>query len=225
MGTVSSPFASSDSLTNDATKDHSDGIWNESQATVLQADSLSLLTPSSRRRHLLMLQHQQRSSMDTEALDVEDEIEECPPSPIIRLEAPTSVYLTPSDPSHLTNGRPRSGLRRRSPGPPHSQPQSQSSSELGLSIGRTDSGRTNTTDLSEASTTEDYVTANTSTGTGTTGTGTSATTGSWSRPGTYPTSSSAAPSAPASTTATAADGSSFESASSIYSLARSEVSL
>ncbi|KAK0098116.1 hypothetical protein PV326_011102 [Microctonus aethiopoides] len=221
VGAVSSPFASSDSLTNDANKDHSDGIWNESQATVLQADTLALLTPSSRRRHLLMLQHQQRSSMDTDALDVEDEIEINPPSPRLRLEAPTSVIFALNDSPRLTNSRSLSGLRRRSPGPPHSQPQSQSSSELALSIGRTDSGRTNT-DLSEASTTEDYVTANTSTGTGTAGTGTSATTGSWSRPGAHQLSSGGLPSAPASTTATAADGSSFESASSIYSLARSE---
>jgi len=91
IGQVTSPFASSDSLTNDVTRDHSDGIWNESQATVLQADSLALLTPSSRRRHLLLLQHQQRSSMDTEALDVEDEVEPCPPSPRIRLEPATPV--------------------------------------------------------------------------------------------------------------------------------------
>ncbi|XP_019887672.1 uncharacterized protein LOC105280715 [Ooceraea biroi] len=96
IGQVASPFASSDSLTNDVTRDHSDGIWNESQATVLQADSLALLTPSSRRRHLLLLQHQQRSSMDTEALDVEDEVEPCPPSPRIRLEPATPVQpLTP----------------------------------------------------------------------------------------------------------------------------------
>lgn len=73
-------------------RDHSDGIWNESQATVLQADSgtengtglsasepsaispgsTMLLTPSSRRKHLLLLQHQQRSSMDTDALEEED---------------------------------------------------------------------------------------------------------------------------------------------------------
>lgn len=133
------------------------------------------------------------------------------------------IFHLSSDSPRLTNSRSLSGLRRRSPGPPHSQPQSQSSSELALSIGRTDSGRTNTTDLSEASTTEDYVTANTSTGTATAGTGTSATTGSWSRPGAHQLSSGGLPSAPASTTATAADGSSFESASSIYSLARSEV--
>lgn len=95
IGVLSSPFASSDSLANDGTRDHSDGIWNESQATVLQADSLALLTPSSRRRHLLLLQHQQRSSMDTEALDVEDELDICPSSPRIRLETATPVLLTP----------------------------------------------------------------------------------------------------------------------------------
>ncbi|XP_012539017.1 uncharacterized protein LOC105838197 isoform X2 [Monomorium pharaonis] len=218
IGKVTSPFASSDSLTNDVTRDHSDGIWNESQATVLQADSLALLTPSSRRRHLLLLQHQQRSSMDTEALDGEDEVEPCPPSPRIRLEPATPVQpLTPSIESSIsaTNGRPRSGLRR-SPCPPLSQPQSQSSSEFGLSLARTDSG--GRTDISETS--EDYVTANTSTETGTT-TGTSATTSSWSRPPQTSSAAASAASAPASTTATA-EGSSFESASSIYSLARSE---
>lgn len=118
-----------------------------------------------------------------------------------------------------SNGRPRSGLRRASPGPPLSQPQSQSSSEFGLSLARTDSG--GRTDLSETS--EDYVTANTSTETGTT-TGTSATTSSWSRPPQTSSAAASATSAPASTTATALEGSSFESASSIYSLARSEVS-
>ncbi|CAL7950178.1 unnamed protein product [Xylocopa violacea] len=223
-GMITSPFASSDSLTNDVTRDHSDGIWNESQATVLQADSLALLTPSSRRRHLLLLQHQQRSSMDTEALDIEETMESRPSSPRIRLEPATPIQpLTPrqlllSVESSVTpmNGRQRGLFRRPSPAPPLSQPQSQSSSEFGLSFTRTDSGGRTNTDLSETSTTEDYVTANTSTETGTT-TGTSATTSSWSRP---PQTSSAA--ASASATATAAEGSSFESASSIYSLARSE---
>ncbi|XP_043495723.1 uncharacterized protein LOC122519951 isoform X5 [Polistes fuscatus] len=217
-----SPFASSDSLANDITRDHSDGIWNESQATVLQADSLALLTP--KRRLLLLLQHQQDSSMDTEALDAEDVKEMHTPSPRIRLEPATPVQpLTPSaDTSTMatSNGRAKTGFRRSSPAPSSSQPQSQSSSEFCLSLARTDSGGRTNTDLSETSTTEDYFTANTSTETGTT-TGTSATTSSWSRP---PQTSSAAASAsaPASTTATAAEGSSFESASSIYSLARSE---
>lgn len=91
-----SPFASSDSLTNDQKGDNSDGIWNESQvilplfrklkipksinpnqpnnllqSTVLQAESdngeLSARTPS--KKQLLLLQHQQRSSMDTEVLE------------------------------------------------------------------------------------------------------------------------------------------------------------
>ncbi|PBC27075.1 hypothetical protein APICC_04312 [Apis cerana cerana] len=158
-GMITSPFASSDSLTNDVTRDHSDGIWNESQATVLQADSLALLTPSSRRRHLLLLQHQQRSSMDTEALDIEETMESRPSSPRIRLEAATPIQpLTPSVESCVTsmNGRPRGGFRRPSPGPPLSQPQSQSSSEFGLSLARTDSGGRTNTDLSETSTTEDY---------------------------------------------------------------------
>ncbi|XP_033321102.2 uncharacterized protein LOC117217425 isoform X3 [Megalopta genalis] len=221
-GMITSPFASSDSLANDITRDHSDGIWNESQATVLQADSLALLTPSSRRRHLLLLQHQQRSSMDTEALDVEETMESRSSSPRIRLApampiqplTPRQLLLSVESSTTPSNGRPRSAFRRPSPGPPLSQPQSQSSSEFGLSLARTDSGGRTNTDLSETS--EDYVTANTSTETGTT-TGTSATTSSWSRP---PQTSSAA--ASASATATAAEGSSFESASSIYSLARSE---
>jgi hypothetical protein len=72
-----SAFPSSDSLTNNesAAKDHSDGIWNESQCTVLRASISSTekihISPATRRKHLL-LQHLQRSSLDTEALDIED---------------------------------------------------------------------------------------------------------------------------------------------------------
>ncbi|XP_052132772.1 uncharacterized protein LOC113205773, partial [Frankliniella occidentalis] len=85
-----SPFASSDSLA------ETNGIWNESQATVLQADSdnsadlslqqhslahslhpstahTSALSPASRRKHMLMVQHQQRSSIDTDVLDEDPE--------------------------------------------------------------------------------------------------------------------------------------------------------
>lgn len=147
-----------------------------------------------------------------------------PPSSVRGISALKSPRFSSSIESSISasNGRPRSGLRRASPGPPLSQPQSQSSSEFGLSLARTDSGGRTNTDLSETS--EDYVTANTSTETGTT-TGTSATTSSWSRPPQTSSAAASAASAPASTTATAAEGSSFESASSIYSLARSEVSL
>ncbi|XP_017097944.3 uncharacterized protein [Drosophila bipectinata] len=77
-----STYPSSDSLANDNTRDHSDGIWNESQVTVLTAEqrdisdgsysSNLLLTPSSKRKNLL-LQHQQRSSVDTDALDFEEQ--------------------------------------------------------------------------------------------------------------------------------------------------------
>ncbi|XP_026679603.1 uncharacterized protein LOC113467559 [Diaphorina citri] len=84
-----SPSVSCDSLN---TRDVSDSHWNESQTTVLHdsdnnatgiscsdlsaslspSAAVAAMTPGSRRRHLLQLQHMQRSSMDTEALDVED---------------------------------------------------------------------------------------------------------------------------------------------------------
>ncbi|KAG5684043.1 hypothetical protein PVAND_013295 [Polypedilum vanderplanki] len=63
-------FASSD----DITRDHSEGHWNESQVTVLPCppsppDVSNLLSPSSKRKHL---PHQQRSSLDVDAIDIED---------------------------------------------------------------------------------------------------------------------------------------------------------
>lgn len=56
----------------------------ENGGTGLSASELSTavspqtatLTPSSRRKHLLMLQHQQRSSMDTDALDEEMQVDQ-----------------------------------------------------------------------------------------------------------------------------------------------------
>lgn len=126
--------------------------------------------------------------------------------------------LYSESPIMALHGRRRSSLSRRSPLPFMSQPHSQSPSEFGLSLARTDSG--GRTDVSETSTTDDYITANTSTGTGTT-TGTSATTSSWTKPP-HPALGGVAQT---SATGTVAEGSSFESASSIYSLARSEVSI
>uniref|UniRef100_A0A1I8PWH9 Uncharacterized protein n=1 Tax=Stomoxys calcitrans TaxID=35570 RepID=A0A1I8PWH9_STOCA len=82
-----STYPSSDSLANDVTRDHSDGHWNESEVTVLMAEQRSeasynlnlLLTPSTKRKHLL-LQHQQRSSVDTDALDFEEQFTDQSPT-------------------------------------------------------------------------------------------------------------------------------------------------
>ncbi|KMY87977.1 uncharacterized protein LOC6730915 isoform X7 [Drosophila simulans] len=102
-----STYPSSDSLANDNTRDHSDGIWNESQVTVLTAEqrdisdgsysSNLLLTPSSKRKNLL-LQHQQRSSVDTDALDFEEQ------SPTYGLQTLPKIIKTPTP----TTSRPTS---------------------------------------------------------------------------------------------------------------------
>ncbi|KAK4874962.1 hypothetical protein RN001_014322 [Aquatica leii] len=179
-----SPFASNDSLANDI-RDHSDGIWNESQATVLQVDSgtdngtahsssemaslttpsnvsTSLLTPSSRRKHLLLMQHQQRSSMDTDALDEEipEQVQtsrataELPSISLSRPDQCSQQYLT-------TRSGPSPARRRRIPDPPSESPAPAVVPDLLLA--RTDSGKTNT-DISESTTTtDDYITANSGT--------------------------------------------------------------
>ncbi|XP_063916393.1 uncharacterized protein LOC135132287 isoform X3 [Zophobas morio] len=179
-----SPFASTDSLANDM-RDHSDGIWNESQATVLQVDSgtdngtaLSssemtsvtspgsaiLLTPSSRRKHLLMMQHQQRSSMDTEALE-EEFVEQGETSPRIVIEKASKTLEPPSSTKQqfLTPQRtisPTPTWRRRTPETPSESPLPAIVPDLLLA--RTDSCKTNT-DVSESTTTDDYITANSGT--------------------------------------------------------------
>ncbi|XP_045774292.1 uncharacterized protein LOC123873499 isoform X7 [Maniola jurtina] len=113
----SSPCASNESLTVDHSRDHSDGLWNESQTTVLQVDSgtdngtvisssdlsslatspgaLALLTPTSRRKQLLLLQHQQRSSLDTDALDEEFDASQSqsPTSPRNKLDTSSSSSM------------------------------------------------------------------------------------------------------------------------------------
>nr|XP_024215426.1 uncharacterized protein LOC106687268 [Halyomorpha halys] len=198
-----SPFASCDSLN---TKDHSDGMWNESQMTVLHADSdnngagtcmsgsdvsssltpsaaLNSMTPSTRRKHLLMMQHAQRSSMDTDALECEETAyepdiqiktkqEKSPSVPTLAVTIPIHD-ITPEPLSRtsmqkekeMKMDRPLSPAlrgKRRSPGTRtpesdyhHSSSQTLSSNEA---FARSDSGRTNT-DMSEASTTDDYATA------------------------------------------------------------------
>ncbi|CAG9564810.1 unnamed protein product [Danaus chrysippus] len=115
-----SPCASSESLTVDHSRDHSDSMWNESQTTVLQVDSgtdngtvisssdlsslatspgaLALLTPTSRRKQLLLLQHQQRSSLDTDALDEEFDASQSqsPTSPRNKLDTSSSSSAQPT---------------------------------------------------------------------------------------------------------------------------------
>ncbi|KAL3272795.1 hypothetical protein HHI36_014255 [Cryptolaemus montrouzieri] len=182
-----SPFNSNDSLANDI-RDHSDGIWNESQATVLQVDSgtdngtaisssempsltspgsVNLLTPSSRRRHLLLLQHQQRSSIDTENLDEEfveqTQLEVMPRiiinKPIIQHQQ-DQISRQKNIPNHKIISSSSAPWKRRVPDSPAKSPQPAVVPDLLLA--RTDSCKTNT-DVSESTTTDDYITANSGT--------------------------------------------------------------
>ncbi|CAH1105826.1 unnamed protein product [Psylliodes chrysocephalus] len=177
-----SPFTSNDSLANDV-RDQSDGIWNESQATVLQADSgtdngtvLSsseiysatspvsgatlALTPSSKRKHMLMMQHQQRSSMDTEILDEEiaDQNITLPRKvvPSKTIEPPSTLFPR----QYLSVENPVPIRKKITPETPIGSPLPAVVPDLLLS--RTDSCRTNT-DVSESTTTDDYITANSGT--------------------------------------------------------------
>ncbi|XP_050301865.1 uncharacterized protein LOC126740017 isoform X5 [Anthonomus grandis grandis] len=187
-----SPFASNDSLANEA-RDQSDDIWNESQVTVLQVDSgtdngtaLStsetvsaspkvpsiLLSPSSKRKHLLMMQHQQKSSFDMDPLDEEAVEDVLKPisneKPINTLEVPRMLQFAPIKPNkskHQTL-RSQSPLRFRNYGEP-SVGYTTAESPLPavvpeLLLTATDSCKTNT-DLSESTTTDDYLTANSGT--------------------------------------------------------------
>ncbi|XP_063829230.1 uncharacterized protein LOC135078632 [Ostrinia nubilalis] len=296
----SSPCASNESLTVDHSRDHSDGLWNESQTTVLQVDSgtengtvisssdlsslaaspgaLALLTPTSRRKQLLLLQHQQRSSLDTDALDEEFDASQSqsPTSPRNKLDTsssssaqarsslsppavvpnitlpitkqptisknispmgPQKINHTPAiaithpsldladvpfkrTPSFINKKRERAlspsrrkDLQKRAQQKepngtlpnqivesPSEQPLAKAASSE-TSLARTDSGKINTTDVSESTTTtEDYVTANSD----------SSKKSNCKNPNQNPENNKAQ------------EGSSFESASSLYSSTRTE---
>ncbi|XP_030759239.1 uncharacterized protein LOC115884730 isoform X1 [Sitophilus oryzae] len=183
-----SPFTSNDDI-----RDQSDGNWNESQVTVLQVDSgtdngtpfsssevvslsspvaINLLTPSSRRKELLILQHQQRSSMDIETLD--EELGDQPTQPQIvvdklstKLEVPTPLSPNPKhSPTLLKVGHHRSGAlisrQKRTESPPVVLESPLPAVVPDLLLARTDSCKTNT-DVSESTTTDDYITANSGT--------------------------------------------------------------
>ncbi|XP_055684910.1 uncharacterized protein LOC129791033 isoform X2 [Lutzomyia longipalpis] len=266
-----SAFPSSDSIAADLTRDHSDGIWNESQITVLTNEQSpsdsgpSLLTPTTRRKNLI-LQHQQRSSMDTDALELEQEADQAPvivtmatamtqtSSSAVPIEAlskaswagarpsistcsaaigPTpSIAVTPSLSMEQEEKSPRLEIRRtsRTLSPslrrevrksslqfeisPHTHRRQESPEQNGAEHGSRMEIAKNSTDISEGSTnTEDYITC----------TDNSKRAQGIKMSGASSSSTTQVPvSAQSSQTATVQDGSSFESASSIYSLARGD---
>ncbi|KAK3910936.1 Homeobox protein cut-like 1, partial [Frankliniella fusca] len=163
-GARSSPFASSDSLA------ETNGIWNESQVTVLQADSdnnsaadLSLLqplrghslhpstahgsalSPSSRRKHMLMVQHQQRSSIDTDVLD-ED------PEPVQTRPQPPKVTVTAA--RETQNHRQQQQQQQQQQAAEGSHTQGKHTSQQGPYKGSSAAGGSE-----HDTTTEDYITA------------------------------------------------------------------
>ncbi|KAI8439309.1 hypothetical protein MSG28_013140 [Choristoneura fumiferana] len=81
-----SPCASNESLTVDPTSS------SDLSSLAASPGALALLTPTSRRKQLLLLQHQQRSSLDTDALDEEFEASQSqsPTSPRNKLDTSSS---------------------------------------------------------------------------------------------------------------------------------------
>ncbi|KAL1497002.1 hypothetical protein ABEB36_008034 [Hypothenemus hampei] len=182
-----SPFASSDSLAND-TRDHSDGIWNESQVTVVQIESspdneaatkssqttsdrssglVALLTPKSKRKYLLMLQHQQRSSIDIDTLEEEVIEQEVQSEFSNKLKVPSNLKITTKQsPQRIKSSQTKllspPSRRKRSDSPPITAESPLPAVVPDIHLGQIDSCKTNT-DLSESTTTDDYITANSGT--------------------------------------------------------------
>ncbi|XP_055918728.1 uncharacterized protein LOC129950834 [Eupeodes corollae] len=257
-----STYPSSDSLANDLTRDHSDGLWNDSQVTVVTVEpreessekgsTSHLLTPSSKRKNLL-LQHQQRSSIDTDFIDFDDQMSDHSPTflvppksipmqstskgvkdptsnsltvPFLKQPSPT-IAVTPTKPVRAEHKLPSPvNIRRLSrtlspaPDPIYVSNRfldtsitvtSQMPPEYHLYSRRDSSVKTNNTDLSECSTnTDEYITC-TDTSRRTPGIKTPPTTTSSSSTTQVPVS------AQSSQTERTHEGSSFESASSLYS--------
>uniref|UniRef100_A0A1B0A612 Uncharacterized protein n=1 Tax=Glossina pallidipes TaxID=7398 RepID=A0A1B0A612_GLOPL len=253
-----STYPSSDSLANDNTRDHSDGHWNESEVTVLTAEQRSeasfnsnlLLTPSTRRKNLL-LQHQQRSSVDTDALDLEEQFTDQSPtisqtSSTIKAKSPVtsqpdvkepylgfqgnvprivspSIEVEPSIDTKLPALASPRQYRKNATASPVQQTEQRRSSEISLSYlnmladnhRKQSAGNADVSECSTNTNTDDYGTC-TDTSRRTAGMRTTFTTT------TTTTSSSSTTQVPVSTQSSQMDKthgeSSFESASSLYSL-------